>query len=451
MKNNKIQKLLSPNDNQALSDQVKKALPANERVAQKQGMIKQFVSHTQFKKTTKNNSSLSALPLIGVEQDCFTDLFSMHSFTADQVIDHHCDNLIGSVEIPVGVAGPVPTKLATVDKNGNLSSEKACEFLLPLATLEGALVASINRGCKALAQAKNCSMLVQKKGMTRAPVFGFENHLEAARFMSWLDQQEYRKKLDKLVKTVSSRLIYLGHQSWQAGRQVFVRFIFDTDQAMGMNMVTIATHQIWQEILSKQWPSARLISLSGNMCVDKKPSALNRLLGRGYLVDVEAQLSAEVIQSVLKTSAQTLFKTYYWKNVVGSGLAGSANFNMQAANAVAAIFLATGQDMAHVGECSQADLFLEVDKSNLLNISLRMPDINVGTVGGGTGFPCFVQARRMMIKENNRVVSLTGEQLAAATALAVLAGELSGLAALSVNQLAQAHQKLGRSKQQKGV
>ncbi len=382
----------------------------------------------------------------GVQESELRELFAVNSFDADVVGNKNCENLIGSVEVPVGLAGPLKTEVGFIGFNSK-KREKLTIFL-PLATTEGALVASVNRGCKALSEAGSLKIQVKKVGMSRAPVFGFKNMAQAAEFEGWLEEKKNKKQIREICEETSSHLKLIDHQTWQVGRSVFVRFVFDTDQAMGMNMVTIALDNLWKKML-KSYPDINLISLSGNMCVDKKSSAINRLLGRGYEVQAEVVLSAEVLETVLKTNSDNFFQTYYWKNVVGSNTAGSLDLNMHAANMVAALFLATGQDMAHVVESSQASLFVEKQSDGSLYLTLRMPNLSLGAVGGGTSLPAFSQARSLILQAAGRSQKVESRHLAAAVAGAVLAGEISGLPALSSNSLAGAHQTLARGEVKK--
>ena len=383
---------------------------------------------------------------IGVQESELRELFAVNSFDADLVGSKNCENLIGSVEVPVGLAGPLKAEVGFIGFNSE-KKEKLILFL-PLATTEGALVASVNRGCKVLSEAGSLKIQVKKVGMSRAPVFGFDDMSEAVGFVEWLEEDGRFDQIKKVCEKTSSHLKLQNFQTWQVGRSVFVRFVFDTDQAMGMNMVTIALDNLWKKML-KSYPDIKLISLSGNMCVDKKSSALNRLLGRGYEVQAEAVLSAEVLETILKTNSDIFFQTYYWKNVVGSNTAGSLNLNMHAANMVAAVFLATGQDMAHVVESSQGSLYVEKQGGGDLYLTLRMPNLNLGTVGGGTSLPAFSQARNLILQAAGQFQKVESRHLAAAVAGTVLAGEISGLAALSSNSLAGAHQTLARGEVKK--
>lgn len=384
----------------------------------------------------------------------------------NKVSSRNCENLIGSVEIPVGVAGPVETAdlfLQQPQKKAVRSTLR--QILIPLATTEGALVASIARGIKVFNQSSPVRVFVEKVGMTRAPVFELSDGQAARKFVEWLNSRW--EKVKQAAEQTSHHLALIDHQVWIEGRLVFVRFVFDTDQAMGMNMVTLGVKAAWEEVISS-YPDVSLISVSSNVCVDKKASAVNRLLGRGYGVQAEVEINSSTLKQVLKTDPSQLVKIFHSKIGIGSNLAGSLDRNMHAANAIAALFLATGQDMAHVVEGAQVNTIIE---PNFLEIGLEgggslrkdrgpkmqeqakktscdkqgvyaavnLHNINLGVVGGGTYLPKFKAAREIILGR-----SIKTEELAAVVGLTVLAGELSGLAALANHSLTAAHQELGR-------
>lgn len=359
----------------------------------------------------------------------FSELFQ-YGFDPQVAGKKNCENLIGSVEVPVGVAGPV--RIHTQNFNE--------DFFLPLATTEGALVASVARGVKAIQAHGGAQVLVKKIGMSRAPVFKCSSGPVAQQFGGWLDSHisEFAAEAEK----TSQHLKYLSHLSWIRGKYVYARFVFDTDEAMGMNMITIALQTAWEKMQSSYPTELRLvelISLSSNVCADKKDSVINRILGRGYWAQAEVTLSPETIQTILKTTPQQLLETHAAKNVVGSNLAGSFSQNMQVGNVIAAMYLATGQDLAHVTEGSQANTTFEADTKGMY-IAVTLPNLNIGTVGGGTWLPKQTQARQL-IRQGQ---TLNAHQLVAAIATACLAAEISGMSALASQTLAQAHQKLGR-------
>ncbi len=350
----------------------------------------------------------------------------------------NCENLVGSVAVPVGVAGPVLIKNQSFGDDG--------EMLVPLATSEGALVASVNRGCKAMNFAGGVKVLVKKIGMSRAPVFQCATGQDALALADWITQPVALNLIKELTEATSSHL-HFGHlQSWVRGRSVYVRLVFDSEQAMGMNMVTIALQKALPTVIEQfqtatQISQVKLVSLSSNVCSDKKDSVINRLLGRGYWAQAEVMVSESIFNQVLKVKVEDFLSAHVTKNLVGSNLAGSQSQNMQVANVVAALYLATGQDMAHVVEGSQAATTVE-KTSDGVYVAVTLPNLNLGVVGGGTGLPAQTQARKLI----NRDGQLTVEQLAGLVAAAALAGEISGLAALTNHTLARAHEQLGQGK-----
>lgn len=348
-------------------------------------------------------------------------------FDEERASKTNCENLIGSVEIPLGIAGPVMIQ----DKG---------EFLVPLATSEGALIASTNRGIRAINEANGAYVFSERVGMSRAPVFAFKTGEEAFLFQKFIETEETLKKIKEISETTSSHLTFKNLQTWVRGRKVYLRFVFDTDQAMGMNMVTIALKQVWDQFLSS-YKGIEMLSISGNLCTDKKSSVINTLLGRGDFAHAEVFLSKEIIEKTLKSSVKKILEAHQAKNLVGSNLAGSFAQNMQAANVVAAFFLATGQDMAHVVEASQVTTSFEQDNDGLY-VAVDMPNINLGTVGGGTWLEAQKEARTLIFPDRE----LSSLELSEVLAVAVLAAEISGMAALSSKTLAKAHKDFARSK-----
>ena len=205
---------------------------------------------------------------------------------------------------------------------------------------------------------------------------------------------------------------------------------------MGLNMVTIATDAIVKYIEKETHMTC--VSLSGNYCVDKKPSWLNFTHGRGFEVWAETTIPEKVLSGILKTSAKKLYDVWLAKCMIGSAMSGSMGFNAQYANVLSAVFIATGQDPAHVAECAMGITTAEVQKEDVY-ISVYLPDLMVGTVGGGTGLATQ--------KEALSIVGIaTSQELAEVIAGAVLAGEISLLASLSEGTLAQAHETYGRNR-----
>ncbi|VVB61240.1 3-hydroxy-3-methylglutaryl-coenzyme A reductase [uncultured archaeon] len=369
-----------------------------------------------------------------VEEKTKTELRSMSSFSFDisAVSSRNTENIIGAVHVPVGIAGPI-----------KISGEFAKgEFYIPLATTEGALVASINRGCRAISESGGTTAVILSNKMARAPVFKSSGIKHSREISGWV-----KSHFDELKKVAASTTKFgelTGEKTWIVGKNVYVRFEFDTKDAMGMNMVTIASEEM-AKLIEKE-TKAKCISVSGNMCIDKKPSALNLIEGRGKTVLAEAVIKRDTVQNVLKTTPEDIVELNYRKNLVGSALAGSLGFNAHFANIIAAAFIATGQDPAHIADGSVGITTAELDGKNLY-ISVYIPSLNVGTVGGGTGLA--TQKEALSIMGCAGATSRPGEnskKFAEIIASAVLAGELSVLAAQASGQMTRAHIALGRGK-----
>ncbi|HUH78295.1 MAG TPA: hydroxymethylglutaryl-CoA reductase (NADPH) [Methanoregula sp.] len=352
------------------------------------------------------------------------------SIDVDRVVKRNCENMIGAVQVPVGVAGPILV-------NGEYAQGR---FWLPLATTEGALVASVNRGCSAITKAGGAEVRIFHDGMTRAPAFAARSIIHAKEIACWVTG--HCDELRAAAESTTSHGKLTGIVPYIAGTSVFVRLEFDTKDAMGMNMVTIASAKAAE--LIAEGTGARLIALSGNMCTDKKPAAINAILGRGRSAVAGVALSHEQIGSVLKTDAKTLAEVNYRKNFVGSARAGSLGFNAHAANIVAAMFIACGQDAAHA--IDGATCMTTVDPTDAgVYVAVTLPSLPVGTVGGGTGVDTQQECLRMLgVAGSGDPPGANARKLAEIIASGVLAGELSLLGALAAQHLARAHRQLGR-------
>ena len=335
----------------------------------------------------------------------------------------HCENLIGAVSVPLGIAGPL-----TVNKT---------KIYIPLATTEGALVASVSRGAKAISQSGGAKVKTFYHGQTRGPVF-LTHEIEKGLLMkSWIESNN--PAIKKAASDTSKHIVYLGAKVKTIGQYTFVRFSFDTKNAMGMNMVTIATEAIARLIETKT--KIPCIAVAGNFDIDKKPSWLNVIEGRGYEVWAEAVISKKILNEVLHAHASDIYKTWVAKCMVGSFASGSLGFNAHFANITAGIFIATGQDPAHVSESSMGITTCEERKDDLF-VSINIPSLQIGTVGGGTVLPSQKNSFEIMGITPKTSPSFFAECIGGA----VLAGELSLLASLTTRTLGSAHEELGRKK-----
>jgi hydroxymethylglutaryl-CoA reductase (NADPH) len=348
------------------------------------------------------------------------------------VVGRNIENVIGAVQIPVGVAGPLLVR-------GDYANGY---FYVPLATTEGALVASVNRGAKFVTESGGVRVKVLKDGMARAPLFRLPSLVDAVEFVEWVTQ--HFDELKKAAESTTRHGRLKDVQPFIVGNYVWLRLVFSTGDAMGMNMATIASDAV-AKYIQQHFPKARLVALSGNMCVDKKANAVNFLLGRGKTVVAEAVVKREVLER-LGITAEDVHEVNVRKNLIGSALAHSYGFNAHFANIVAAIFIATGQDVAQVVESSMGITSTE-PRDEGLYVSVFLPSLEVGTVGGGTGLPTQREALALLgVAGSGNPPGTNALKFAEIIAATVLAGELNLLIALARNELASAHQRLGRAK-----
>lgn len=367
--------------------------------------------------------------LLEAETDADLDSVGAFSFSASDA-EPNIENMIGGAQLPMGVAGPV------VIEGGSANDE----FYLPLATTEGALVASVNRGCSVIRTAGGAEARVTKSGMTRAPVFRTTGIAEAAEVLEWVEENEGALRASAEETTSHGELLDIT--PYVVGDNVFLRFRFDSKDAMGMNMVTIAT-QAACDLIEDETP-ASLVALSGNLCTDKKPAAINAIEGRGRSVTADVTISRELVEERLHTTPEAIAEANTRKNLIGSAKAGSLGFNAHAANTIAAAFLATGQDAAQVVEGANAITTAEA-RDNELYASLSIASLEVGTVGGGTKLPTQAEALDVLgLAGGGDPPGSNADALAEIIATGALAGELSLLAALASRHLSSAHEELGR-------
>ncbi len=339
--------------------------------------------------------------------------------------ERNCEQMFGAVPIPVGLAGPLQIMF---------SSGEAHAVYLPVATTEAALVASVNRGCKALTAAGGVRISSEYIGITRSIAFE-TNDAEVSSAGIRRLESEWRK----VGEATSEHLKILSYEIDTKDDVLFLTIAADTDEAMGMNMVTIAAQAIG-EFLSGEL-HITMLTVAGNVDSDKKPSVRTKTHGRGYRVSAEAVLPEEILRDVLKSNPEALLKTAHAKLEVGSEISGALGKNLHVANIVSALYLATGQDAAHVVEGSLADTILSKDEGGI-RIKVEIPALLVGVRGGGTNLPAQKQCLDVVLRAKTHLKP--SAQLAETIAGAILAGEISLLAAQSTNTLARAHTRLAR-------
>ncbi len=363
-----------------------------------------------------------------LEKKYSIDLVNISNYSLDmeKASKRNIENSIGVLQLPMGIAGPLKI-------NGQYCKR---EVFVPLATSEGALVASINRGASTITASGGVNTIVTSDFMTRAPVIKTNSASDALLIKQWfVDNFTDLKELAE--STTSHGKLLKIDPILIVGSYVYPRFVYSTGDSMGMNMVTIATEKILDKLAQES--DAKHIALSGNVCVDKKPAAINVVEGRGKSVVADILIPKEIVNKKLKTTAEAIVEVNITKNLIGSAAAGSMAFNAHYANMVAAIFLATGQDAAHVVEGSLGITTAE-NRDGDLYFSVNLPDLPIATVGGGTSLE--------VANEGLNILGVAGSgkarEFAEIVAGTVLAGELSLIGALAAGHLARAHQELGR-------
>ncbi len=369
-----------------------------------------------------------------VEKMTGRSLKSIGSVSLDysSIRNKNAENVIGGTIMPLGIAGPILL-------NGGIAKG---EFYVPMATTEGALIASTSRGMKGITASGGATARIIEDGMARAPVFALDSIADVEKFLKWI--KDNTSEIRETAEATTSHGKLKDIMPFVVGNNVWLRFRYGTGDAMGMNMVTIATEAACSYI-EQNFKGARCVAVSGNMCSDKKESLINNLYGRGKTVICDATISGKVLASVFKTTAAKANEVNLRKNLLGSARAGSLKYNAHFANTVAAIFAATGQDIAQVVESSSGYTWTEVRGEDLY-VSVTLTSLEVGTVGGGTSLPTQTEALSILgVSGAGSPPGSNSSRLAEIISAAVLAGELNLICALSARELGKAHKKLGRN------
>ncbi len=368
-----------------------------------------------------------------LEQEISAELPHIATYSPELEIasTKNCENMIGAVQIPLGIAGP----LKISNFNSQITNK---DYYLPLATTEGALVASISRGCKAISESGGAVVSTYHVGMSRGPVFYTGSIRQGDKLHRFIKIEESR--IAEVAESTSAHLKLKKITTKSLSNYTYVRFSYTTGDAMGMNMATIAT-QAAVAFIEKE-TGIPCLSVAGNFDTDKKPAWINAISARGTKAWAEVVLQRRVLKEILKTTPEKFFDVWLGKVMLGSVAAGSMGFNAHLANVIAAIFLATGQDPAHVVEGSLGITTAKVLENGDLYVGVYLPALLVGTVGGGTNLPTQKEALQILgIRGEGNV-----EEFAQIVVAACLAGEISLLASLSEGSLAESHRRLGRGK-----
>ena len=351
------------------------------------------------------------------------------SYSLDpSVLPGNIENFFGAAQVPIGVAGPL-----LVD-----GEHARGEFFVPLATTEGTLVASYNRGMKLMREAGGITTTVLDDRMQRAPVFMFDSARGVKEFSAWLDEHVAEIAAAAETTTKSGKLVDI--QKFSAARMLYTRFNYTTGDAAGQNMTGKATFAACAWI-KQNYPGELHFLLEGQFATDKKSSTVNMLHTRGKRVVAEITLPAALVEKHVGVSTDKLWKARIIGNL-GGFMAGVNNNGLHSANGITALFIATGQDVANVAESSAAYGFSELLPNGDYYAAVTIPALIVATYGGGTGLATQRECLEMLGCYGSGKV-LKFAEIVAAT---VLAGEFSLGAAVVAEEWVQAHDDLGRNR-----
>ncbi|MEZ5393235.1 MAG: hydroxymethylglutaryl-CoA reductase [Bryobacterales bacterium] len=348
-------------------------------------------------------------------------------FSADpEQMRGNIENLIGAAQVPVGVAGPL---LVHGEEADGL-------FYMPMATTEGALIRSYERGAVALTHAGGVQTALQHDENHTVPSFAFEDVAAAKAFAAWLPHRVAELQAETRESTSHGALTSLACR--QSGRRVLVDFGFSTGDAQGMNMIVKATDRLCRWICDR-YPGADYLLFSG-MCSEKRPSGALFTRGKGKWVSAGAYLPDRILRLYLHASAGDLLDL--WRTtVVGHLQAGTMGYNAHAANGLTAIFIATGQDVANVANAACVVTSFEPAPGGLY-ASITLPALTIATVGGGTS----LATQREALEVLGCYGAGKAHKFAEIIAATILGGEISMAAALASGEFVAAHEQYGRNR-----
>ena len=339
------------------------------------------------------------------------------------------ENFTGVAQVPIGLAGPLRV----------LGEHAQGDFYIPMATTEGTLVASYNRGMKICREAGGITTTVLDDAMQRAPLFAFADARQSRQFGEWVTVhfEEIKAKTDETTSVGRLRDI----EQYTVGKLRWLRFNFTTGDAAGQNMVTKATHHACQWILAQEPAGLEHFTMAANLDTDKKHSHLNTLHSRGKRVVAEITLPSALMENLLHVSAKAMFFQRQLSNT-GAMLSNAVNNGAHFANGLTALFIATGQDVANVAESSAGITYTELKDNGDYYISVTIPSLVVATYGGGTGLPTQRECLELLGCYGTGHVRKLAEIMAAV----VLCGELSLSSAIVANEWVSSHEQFGRNR-----
>ena len=364
-----------------------------------------------------------------VEEFTGAKLHHLKQYSFDpHTLQGNIEHFTGVAQVPIGFAGPVTVHGEHVDG----------DVIVPMATTEGTLVASYNRGMKVVNLSGGAKVTVVADVMQRAPVFVFDDALQAREFVKWIQANFARVAQECEATSSVAKLKYID--PYLAGKFAYLRFNYFTGDAAGQNMVGRATFAGCSWVIDN-YEGIRHFYLESNLATDKKASQVNIMHTRGKRVIAEATIKREVLIENMRVEPESLFYHYNVSNI-GAFLSGANNNGLHSANAITAIFIATGQDVANVAESSAGIIYTELTPQKDLYISMTIPSLIIATYGGGTGLATQRECLELLGCSGKGKVLRLAEIIGAV----VLAGEISLASAISSSDWVSSHEKYGRNR-----
>ncbi|HXR04621.1 MAG TPA: hydroxymethylglutaryl-CoA reductase [Verrucomicrobiae bacterium] len=371
------------------------------------------------------------LKQLGIIVDC---LAGEAGRPAPETLSNNIENLVGFAQVPVAVIGPL--RINGIEAHG--------DFFVPMATSEGALVASYHRGAYVISHAGGAAAMCLTESISRAPCFVFKSTFDACRFLEFAMQES--ATFQERISRTSGHCTFMELRSALAGRNLFLGFDYQTGDAAGQNMVTFATDALCRYLVEKAPVKPVQWYVEGNMSGDKKATMLSFLSARGKKVIAEVVIPAALLKKIIHVTPLQMIQ-YGHAAMLGGTQSGSIGVQGHYANALAAMFIACGQDAACVSEASTGLTDMDVTEGGDLYASVTLPNVIVGTVGGGTHLPTAHECLAIL----GCVGEGTARKFAEICTATILAGEISIMGALAAGEFASAHARYARqAKQAKG-
>jgi hydroxymethylglutaryl-CoA reductase (NADPH) len=362
-----------------------------------------------------------------------SELLDSRTLKQTHAYKHNIENFIGTAKIPIGLAGPL--RMRGLFAQG--------DFYVPLATTEAALVASYTRGCALITAAGGASAMLLNEGISCSPGFAFSSIEALGRFVAWLLDQQQEIKSAAEQTTRFGKLI--DTQLCIEGNHLYLVLVFTTGDAAGQNMAAIATDAVLAWILANTPVKPLAAYIEANFSGDKKASAQSLQSVRGKKVTAEATIPSELVRSRLHTSVDRMVDCVRF-GTVGGVMSGTLGTHGHYANGLAALFIATGQDAACVAEAAIGNTRMEKTTDGALYAAVTLPNLVVGSVGGGTQLP----SQRACLEIMRMAGPGHARALAELAAALCLAGEISIVGAICAGEFTRAHARLARGARKRG-